>query len=81
MVNQFSARIDGYGMATEQELAANAYLIAAAPEMYAALTRILDTTDCNCDHGPECCAHVSPRDYNCPGCIAYIALAKAEGRT
>lgn len=42
--------------------------------LVAALTRIAEWSDCQCDHGPDCCAKVPDHQYHCPGCIAAVAL-------
>lgn len=41
-----------------------------------ALQRMVDWSDCQCEHdGPECCAHVPDISFHCPGCIAAHALS------
>ena len=61
-----------------EESVANANLIAAAPDLYAALKGLLDAytqsdesyCDCREDHG---------EGFPCPACIGRAALAKARG--
>lgn len=49
-------------------------LVAVLQQQRAALQRMADWGDCQCDHGPECCAHVLDSEFHCPTCIAYHAL-------
>ncbi len=62
----------------DKECEANAHLIAAAPELLAALQRIADEADpCGCEHDDDhCCALKA--DYCCPMCIAAVALKKVR---
>lgn len=55
-----------------QEAEANARLIAAAPELLAAL-RMFVLLDPRCHHGVEHCGE-------CAACLGHAAIAKAEGR-
>lgn len=44
----------------------------------AALQRIVDWSDCLCEHDDDdCCANCNDMDYHCPGCIAARALLAA----
>ena len=44
----------------------------------AALQRIVDWSDCQCEHDTgDCCAHVADSDFHCPGCIASQTLTEA----
>ena len=60
------------GKPDDIEAKANAHLIAAAPKMYEALRRFLESSACtnNCD----------PDDMSCDTNFARKALASAEGR-
>lgn len=41
----------------------------------AALQRIVDWSDCLCEHDDaDCCANVADNHFHCPGCIAAQAL-------
>jgi hypothetical protein len=43
--------------------------------MRAALQRIMDWSDCRCEHDTDdCCANCADADFHCPGCIAARAL-------
>lgn len=47
-------------------------------QLRAALQRIVDWSDCQCEHDTDdCCANVSDQDFHCPGCIAAKALLAA----
>ena len=63
---------------------ADAYLIASAPELLAALERLMDLDD-HCDYAdephPEVCPGDPPEvDGPCHWCQARAAIAKAKGR-
>lgn len=58
----------------EAEIAA---LQAERVQLRAALQRMVDWSDCQCEHDDDnCCAKVADLDFHCPGCIAYRALQK-----
>ncbi len=51
------------------------------PRWREALQRIVDWSDCQCEHNDDnCCAHVADMDFHCPGCIAAAALGEPDGR-
>jgi hypothetical protein len=48
--------------------------------MRAALQRIVDWSDCQCEHeDDDCCANCADTHFHCPGCIAAKALSPVAG--
>jgi hypothetical protein len=44
-------------------------------QMRTALQRIVDWSDCQCEHDTQdCCANCNDLDFHCPGCIAARGL-------
>lgn len=48
-----------------------------ADRMREALQRIVDWSDCQCEHDENCCGLLADTDYHCPGCIAALALRES----
>lgn len=70
----------GLAARTGDEAAANAHLIAAAPEMYAALETIASGVTTVFDEDEQCEVEVALSDEEIAN-IAHAAILKAEGRT
>ena len=62
------------------DVRANAHLIAAAPDLYAALEYYADTfCEGFCNDLPQAGTYIPEMDTDCSGCKARAALAKARG--
>lgn len=71
---------DGEAMPEPDVFAANARLIAAAPELLAALHGVLHWAECECKRlADDTPASDEPR--MCDFCVAQAVIDKAEGRT
>lgn len=67
----------GQGSLTDEEVKANARLIAAAPDLLEALKAYADSDDCDADGAPD--ANNSRHWETCRWCRAQATIAKAEG--
>lgn len=68
----------GPGDIAPSEAAANARLIAAAPDLLEALKSLMEVQDCDTDCW---CEEDENRPRPCEACAGRAAIAKAEGRT
>lgn len=70
----------GETLTDESQVRANARLIAAAPELVAALEACLDPDDCSWDHNGNCQAHYDfDKPHECYNAVARSLLARVRG--
>jgi hypothetical protein len=72
------ANIQHHGFRSKKEMDANALLIAAAPDLLAALQALLPYAEDHCDSGPDGFGYKSDEQSKAI-CNAVVAISKATG--